>query len=355
VPLDHYRTLGRTGLRVSPLGLGAMLFDDPSWGASRETSFALLDVYRDRGGNFVDTSNGYARGRSEDTIGEYLRTRPGVRDRMVLATKFASSLHPGDPNSGGGGRKAIYSQLEGSLRRLGTDYVDLYWFHHFDPHTPIEETVGTVADLVKAGTVRYFGISDSPAWAVARAGTIAEFRGWAPVSAIQIEYSLLERTPEGELFGAARELGAGGISYSPLAGGILSGKYTRENLRPEGSGRAAWPSSQAKLTESTFALLDRLVEIAAAHETTVPAIAIAWQIARPAITAALVGARTLGQLEASLAAADVVLMAEESASLDALTEPDLQFPYAFLRNIAVHVQQGGAIVNGVPSRKWSVD
>ncbi|MGI5129833.1 aldo/keto reductase [Pseudonocardia sp. CA-107938] len=355
MPLDHFRSLGRTGLRISPLGLGAMLFDDPSWGADRETSFRMLDHYRDRGGNFVDTSNGYARGRSEDTIGEYLRRHPGLRDRMVIATKFASNLHPGDPNSGGGGRKAIYSQLDGSLERLGTDYVDLYWFHHFDPHTPISETVAAVHDLVAAGKVRYFGISDSPAWAVARAGTIAEFRGWAPVSAIQIEYSLLERTPEGELFGAARELGAGGVSYSPLAGGVLSGKYTRENLRPAGSGRAAWPMSQAKLTESTFALLDRLREIADGHATTVSAVAIAWQIRRPAITSALVGARTVEQLEANLAAADLTLSAEECTSLDELTEPTLQFPYAFLRDIAVHVQQGGATINGVTSRRWSVD
>ena len=169
--LGSFRTLGRSGLRVSPITLGAMTFGDGSWGADDQASTALLDRYLNAGGNCIDTANVYNDGRSEETIGAYLGKRPGLRDRLVIATKFAGGMFPGDPNGGGAGRKAILQQVEGSLRRLGTDYIDLYWQHNWDRHTPLEETVSTLDDLVRAGKIRYIGLSDTPAWAVARAAT----------------------------------------------------------------------------------------------------------------------------------------------------------------------------------------
>ncbi|MEV0263982.1 aldo/keto reductase [Streptomyces sp. NPDC050617] len=350
--LDSYRTLGRTGLRISPLMLGTLTFDDPVLGADRETSLRLLHRYTDAGGNAVDTANGYAGGRSEETVARFLRERPGARDGLVIATKFAGNMHPGDPNGGGTGRKAILRQLDASLTRLGTDHIDLYWQHYFDQHTPLEETLSTLQDLVTAGKIRYYGLSDTPAWAVARAATIAELRGWAPVAAVQAEYSLLERTAEGELFGAVRELSIGVVPWSPLAGGVLSGKYTRAERSPAGSGRAALPTTQALLTDRTFDLLDLLRQIAREQHVAVSAVALAWLGHRPEVTAPVIGARTPEQLEASLASLTVSLSETQLAELDALTAPALPFPIGFLRTSGVDLAQGGATVNGVPSRAW---
>ena len=191
--LDSYITLGRSGLRVSPLTLGTMTFgEDLGWGASPETSEAILAEYLDRGGNVVDTANVYTNGHSEKIIGDFFAARSGLRERVVLTTKFFANLHPGDPNGGGASRKAIIAQLEESLRRLQSDYVDLYWLHNWDRRAPIEETLRTLDDLVTAGKVRYVGLSDVPAWVAGQAQTVAQFRGWAPVTALQLEYSLLE-------------------------------------------------------------------------------------------------------------------------------------------------------------------
>ncbi|MFI7272932.1 aldo/keto reductase [Streptomyces sp. NPDC049879] len=349
--LDHYRTLGRTGLRVSPLALGTMTFGDPSWGADDETSAAIIDRYLDGGGNFLDSANGYTEGRSERVVGEYLRAHPGLRDRLVIATKFAGNMHPGDPNGGGAGRKAILHQVHASLERLGTDYIDLYWQHNWDRHTPLEETAATLDDLVRAGKVRYVGLSDTPAWAVTRAATIAEFRGWAPVAAIQVEYSLLRRTVEGELFGAARELGLGVTPWSPLASGVLSGKYSRENPEPSGSGRGAMAA--AHLTDRTFDVLDALQRVSSRLGTTVAAVSLAWVRQQAPVTSTIIGARRVDQLESNLASLDVTIPDEDLAELDGLTAPDLDFPAAFLEQIAVNWQQGGTTVNGVPSETFS--
>jgi aryl-alcohol dehydrogenase-like predicted oxidoreductase len=240
MPLDHYVTLGRSGLRVSPFCLGGMTFgEDWGWGSSVAESGAILDRYLDLGGNFVDTANVYTRGHSEKIIGDHIGRTPR-RDRVVIATKFFGSLHTGDPNAGGAGRKSLASACEGSLRRLQTDYIDLYWMHCWDRFTPVEETLRALDDLVAAGKVRYVGFSDTPAWKVAQAQTIAGFRGWAPLVALQIEYSLAERTVEGELVPAALELGLGITPWSPLKSGALSGKYTRANSGQVKAGRGAW-------------------------------------------------------------------------------------------------------------------
>jgi len=228
--LNSYVTLGTSGLRISPFCLGTMTFGEEwGWGASPSDSAAILFHYLERGGNFIDTANIYTKGHSEKIIGDAIGRDAARRERIVIATKFFANLYPGDPNGGGAGRKAILAQCEQSLRRLQTDYIDLYWLHNWDEFTPIEETMRALDDLVTSGKVRYLGFSDTPAWKVTQAQVIAHFRGWVLLIAIQIEYSLLERIVEGELIPMAREIGVGVTPWGPLRGGALSGKYTREN------------------------------------------------------------------------------------------------------------------------------
>jgi aryl-alcohol dehydrogenase-like predicted oxidoreductase len=343
--LTDYRTVGRTGLRVSPLALGTMTFGDPSWGADPDTSKEILARYLDAGGNFIDTANRYADGASETVIGEYLAKQPDLRDRLVIASKFALTMDPADPNNGGTSRKAIRRHIHDSLSRLGTDYLDLYWQHNWDRHTPLEETISTLDDLVREGAVRYVGLSDTPAWAVARMATLAQWRGWTAIAAVQLEYNLLERTSEGELFGAARELGLGVMPWSPLANGVLTGKYTQQNPHPAGSGRGSFVGRH--LNERTWRLVDVLGGIAQAHDTTVAATALAWVRQQPIVTSAIIGARTVDQVTANLASLDVTLTPAELAELDTLTTPELNFPLPFLRDLGVPAQQGTTMINGV--------
>src|ERR1700761_2384368 len=200
--------------------------NDLGWGADVEESESVLSQYLEAEGNFIDTANSYTRGHSEKIIGDFFAQKKGRRDRVVLATKFFFNLFAGDPNGGGAGRKAIIAQYEESLRRLQTEYIDLYYLHNWDRFTPVDETMRALDDLVTAGKVRYVGFSDAPAWKVAQAQMLALFRGWAPVIALQIEYSLMERTVEGELVPMAEEFGLGILPWSPLKMGALSGKYT---------------------------------------------------------------------------------------------------------------------------------
>src|ERR1700733_14664503 len=229
--LTDYVTLGGSGLRVSPFCLGAMTFgEDWGWGSSVAESEAIIARFLDCGGNFIDTANVYTKGHSEKIIGDLVGHAPNARDRVVIATKFFGNLYRGDPNGGGGGRKAILASCEQSLRRLNTDYIDLYWMHAWERFTPIDETLRALDDLVRTGKVRYIGFSDTPAWKVAQAQTLAQCQSWTPLIALQIEYSLLERTVEGELIPMALEMGLGVTPWSPLRGGALSGKYTRDNV-----------------------------------------------------------------------------------------------------------------------------
>ncbi len=207
MPLDHYVTLGRSGLRVSPLCLGAMTFgEDLGWGTSVEESEQIIDRFVDLGGNFIDTANFYTKSHSEKIIGDHIGRHPARRDRLVIATKFSGNLYPGDPNGGGSGRKSMINACENSLRRLQTDYIDLYWLHIWDANTPIEETMAALDDLVRAGKVRYLGVSDTPAWKIAEANLTARFRGWSSFIGLQIEYSLLQRTVEQELVPMAERI-----------------------------------------------------------------------------------------------------------------------------------------------------
>jgi len=350
MPLDHYVTLGRSGLAVSPFCLGAMTFgEDWGWGSSVKESESILDRYMGLGGNFIDTANAYTRGHSEKIIGDHLGRHPARRDRVVIATKFSSSLFPGDPNAGGSSRKGIVQQCEASLRRLQTDYIDLYWLHVWDPMTPIEETLRALDDLVAAGKVRYVGASDTPAWKVAEAQTIARFRGWAPFVALQIEYSLLERTVEGELVPMALEMGLGITPWSPLKSGVLSGKYTREGAREAEPGRGAWV--KASLTDRAFDVLDVVRKVAAALDTTPARVALAWVQSRPAVASTIIGARSVAQLEDNAGALEIELPAEAVAALDEASRPTLNFPAAFIRNSGMF-KRGGTTVNGETAPAW---
>ncbi len=343
--LDHYVTLGRSGLRVSPLCLGAMTFgEDLGWGSSVEESRGIMDQYIAAGGNFIDTANFYTKSHSEKIIGDHLGHDPAKRDRLVIATKFSGNLYPGDPNGGGSGRKSIINACENSLRRLQTDYIDLYWLHNWDPHTPIDETLATLEDLVRAGKVRYVGVSDTPAWKVAQANVMARFRGWSEFIGLQIEYSLLERSVEQELVPLALEFGLGITPWSPLKSGILSGKYNRRNQSVSKADRGSFMSHL--LNEKTYALIDELERIAQAHDSTVARVSLAWVRVQPGVTSTLIGARRMSQLQDNLASLDLTLSAEELAHLDALTKPTFGFPQS-MQSLFPAIHHGGTSVNGV--------
>jgi len=290
MPLTDYVTLGRSGLRVSPFCLGTMTFgEDWGWGSSPAESASILGRFLARGGNCIDTANVYTKGHSEAILGDTLGGKSSRRDRLVIATKFFGNLYPGDPNGGGAGRKSLLAACEQSLRRLKTDYIDLYWMHAWDHHTPIDETMRALDDLVRSGKVRYIGLSDTPAWKVVEAQMLARQYGTAPVTAIQISYSLVERTVEGDLIPMAKEFGLGVTPWSPLAGGVLSGKYTRDNASTTSAERCERVTSA--LTERTYAILDEVRRIASALNATPAAVALAWVQTRPGVTSTIIGAR----------------------------------------------------------------
>jgi len=344
MPLDHFITLGRSGLRVSPLCLGGMTFgEERGRGSTVAASVEIIDRYLDRGGNFIDTANSYNRGHSEKIIGDQLGCHPGRRDRIVIATKFSFSLYSGDPNAVGASRKSIIAACEESLRRLRTSYIDLYWMHYWDRFTPIDETMRALEDLVTTGKVRYLGFSDTPAWKVAQAQVTALLQGRTPLIALQIAYSLLERTVEGELIPMARELGLGVTPYGALASGVLSAKYTRANAAQAQPRRGEMVTNALK--ESTFRLIDLVSDIARQIESTPARVALAWVCSRPGVASTIIGARTMEQLEENLGALDLHLRTEQLAALDEASRPKLNFPAGFLAVVGPH-PYGGTTING---------
>lgn len=348
-----YVTLGRSGLRVHPLCLGAMTFgNDWGFGSDEATSVQVLQRYLELGGNFIDTANIYTKGHSEKIMGDFFRTGPGKgrRDRVVIATKFGGNMWLGDPNGGGSNAKAMLDAVHHSLRRLQTDYIDLLWCHFWDRTVPLEELMRTMDHLVQQGKVRYLGLSDHPAWVCAVAQHLAIQHRWAPLVAMQIEYSLLQRTVEAELIPAAQHLGMGVTPWSPLRGGVLSGKFTRAN-RPKDDGSTRVRSDSKHLNDRTYDLLDALGAMAASKRCTVAQLALRWVMDRPGVQSTIIGARTLAQLEDNMGAMQVALTAAETQQLDALTKPELPFPAEFLEFIR-HGVQNGTTVNGVPSDPW---
>lgn len=345
--LTSYRTFGKSGLRVSPLTLGTMTFGlDWDYGATPEVSKEILSKYIDLGGNILDTANIYTKGHSEKIIGDYIKENKVRRDSLVLSTKFFGNMYPGDPNGGSTNRKTIIESLENSLRRLQTDYIDIYWVHAYDEFTPIEETMSALNDLVTSGKVRYIAISDTPAWKISQAQVISHFRGWSSFIGLQIEYSLLERTSEGELIPMAEEMGLGIMPWSPLKQGILTGKYTRDNKGEKQSERYDDP----EFSEKTYNIIDRLIEVSKKKNATPTDIALAWVISRPGVTSTLMGVRTMQHLTSNLNALSIELTKEEIYYLDEISKPELNFPIPFLEG-ARNVAHAGANINGKSSER----
>ena len=330
--LTAFRSLGRSGLVVSPLALGTMTFGPGEWGADEATSRTIFDAYRTAGGNFIDTADIYSGGESERLIGKFMAEH-GARDEMVLATKFgfngsaspltATQAGRGNPHAGGAGSKNIHRALDASLKRLGTDYIDLYWMHIWDGVTPVEEIVQTLGDLVRAGKIRYYGFSDMPAWLAMKAATIAAERRVPGPIAMQLEYSLVARDVEAEYFPAAREGGMGIMPWSPLAGGFLSGKYRRGNTADTGRLSGANPFGNSKFTDRNWDILDIAKEVAGEVDRPVAQVALAWTLARSGVASTLVGASKVAQLDSNIAATDLCL---SDAQLDRLNGASLPAP-----------------------------
>jgi aryl-alcohol dehydrogenase-like predicted oxidoreductase len=324
----RYKLLGRTGLRVSELCLGAMIFGDSrgGWGASRNEAARIMERFAEAGGNFVDTANYYAGGESERIVGELTAAE---RERWVLSTKYTLSMRPDDPNGGGAHRKSLVQSLEASLRRLGTDYLDLYWVHIWDVFTPVEEVVRALDDVVRAGKVLYVGISDTPAWIVAQAVTLADLRGWTRFVGLQVPYSLVERSVERELLPMAQALELTVTAWSPLGGGLLSGRYGSDRQRPDDTRVAAL--GQSGLTDRNLAIADVVNAVAAERGVSSAQVAIAWVRAQQAraVIVPILGARRREQLEDNLGALELELTAAELARLEEVSRIQLGFPHDF--------------------------
>ncbi|MBL8658895.1 MAG: aldo/keto reductase [Rhodospirillales bacterium] len=348
--LDHYRLLGRSGLRVSPLCLGTMTFGPEwGWGADKETSRAIFNAYVERGGNFIDTANFYTRGTSERLVGEFVAD---ARDRFVLATKFTLNMRPGDPNAGGNQRKCMVQAVEDSLRRLNTDYIDLYWMHAWDGTTPVDEVMRGLDDLVRAGKVLYVAVSDAPAWKIAQANTLAELRGWSRFIALQVEYNLALRDVERDLVPMAVELGLGVLPWSPLASGLLSGKYSRADLEKQRDDKAKENAGGAvarpiTLSDKRLAIADAVKAVADEAGRSAAQVALNWLLTRPGVTSPILGARTVAQIEDNLGALDFALDPAHRERLDGVSAIELGFPHDFLASGMVRgVVGGGATFDG---------
>ncbi len=351
--IDQYYTLGRSGLRVSRLALGAMTFGTEwGWGADEAAARQLFDTYLDAGGNFVDTADLYTNGTSESWLGRFIADR-GVRDRVVLATKFTYNAEPANPNAGGNGRKNLMRALEGSLRRLQTDYVDLYILHTWDLLTSPEEVIRTLDDQVRAGKVRYVGLSDVPGWYAARIQTLADWRGYEPVSALQLEYSLVERNIEREHVPLGLALGMGLMVWSPLASGLLSGKYRPSEGAASPEGRlhtmrnSANPGFQ-KFTDRNWAIVAELESVAKELGHPMAAVAVNWIANRPAVASVIVGATKTSQLETNLQALTFTIPEELSSRLEGVSRPERQFPYTFFGPQIQGMIHGGKPVGSKP-------
>ena len=346
--LNDYITLGRSGLRVSPLCLGTMTFGTEwGWGAEEKTSREVFDRYIDAGGNFIDTADLYTGGHSEELLGKFISER-GVRDRVVLATKFTFNGDAGNPNAGGNGRKNIYRALDGSLRRLQADYIDLYWLHAWDTVTPVEEVISTLNDLVRAGKIRHYGFSDTPAWYVARAQTLAEKEGKERLVALQLEYSLVERNIEREHIPAAQELGLGITPWSPLAGGFLSGKYRRNENTGVGEGRLEIIKDNPafnQFNDRNWGILDELVTVANQISKSPAQVALNWVATQPGITSTIIGATKMAQLEDNLKSIEFEIPAELRKRLDDLGALEPAHPYKIFNPEMQGMISGGTRVN----------
>ena len=321
----RYKLLGNSGLRVSELCLGTMTFgEDWGWGSDKEESWAVFQAFAEVGGNFLDTANIYTNGTSETLVGEFVK---GDREKWVIATKYSLNTRPGDVNACGNHRKNLFQAVEASLKRLGTDYIDLLWLHIWDSLTPIEEVMRAFDDLVRMGKVLYIGISDSPAWIVSQANTLATLRGWTPFIGLQIEYSLKERTPERELLPMAKALNIGVTAWSPLGGGVLTGKYNQPHPV---DGRLSMTDQPFQIFDRDLKIAETVLEIAREIGKSPAQVALNWLRNRPNPIIPIIGARKLSQLQDNLACVDFNLTGEQLQRLDNISAISLGFPHELL-------------------------
>jgi len=355
--LDQYFPLGRSGLRVSRLALGTMTFGESwGWGTEEGTAHAMFDRYLAAGGNFIDTADLYTNGESETLLGKFIADS-GSRDRVVLATKFSYSAEPGNPNAGGNGRKNILRAVEGSLRRLQTDYIDLYLLHTWDRITPAEEVLRTLDDLTRAGKIRHAGLSDVPAWYAARIQSLAQAHHLQPLVNLQLQYSLVERNIEREYVDLAQELGYGITAWSPLGMGLLSGKYRPSEAGADGGGegrlqlfkQGGLPALQDKFTQRNFAIVTEVEKAAQQTGLGMAQVAIQWVARQPAIGSVILGARTLEQFEDNLASLDKPLPDATLRKLDEASALPQQFPYSFFDAVHQAGMYGGVAVGDKPA------
>lgn len=331
--LDQYRLLGRSGLRVSPLSLGTMTFgEDWGWGADATEARRIFDAYMDRGGNFVDTAVNYTNGESERILGGFIK---GKRERTVLATKFTMARDLANVNSGGNHRYNLVRSVETSLRQLGTDRIDLFYLHAWDFTTTPEEVMRGLDDLVASGKILYLGICNTPAWRVAEMQTLADLRGWSPFVALQIGYSLVERTVEHELMPMAKAMGLGVLPWSPLGGGILTGKYSRADLTDENDAnvsatRKGIIASSGHLNERALSIADVVGEVAGELGASRSQVALAWTLQNPTVVSPVMGARTLEQAVDNFGALDVEFTTDQFDRLDRASAIAPIFPQNFI-------------------------
>lgn len=325
----RYKLLGKTGLRVSELSLGTMTFGEEwGWGASHAESKAIFDAYAQAGGNFIDTANRYTEGTSERLLGEFIA---GDRDHFVVATKYSLQDRKGDPNFSGNHRKNMMRSIETSLKRLATDHIDLFYLHAWDGLTPIEEILRGIDDLVRAGKVLYAGISDTPAWVVSQANTIADLRGWTRFNALQIEHSLLQRTVERDLLPMAKELDIAVTAWAALAGGALTGKYLDANDEAK-----RLTEGSTRLNDRSRAITQTVVDIARGLGCSPAHVAINWVRQKNQVVIPVIGARNVRQIEDSLACLATPLPADAIAQLNAASAIEMGFPHDFLVGPAVN-------------------
>jgi aryl-alcohol dehydrogenase-like predicted oxidoreductase len=332
-----YRLLGTSGLRVSEISLGTMTFGEEwGWGAAKDEARKFYDAYREAGGNFVDTANLYTNGTSEQFLGEFLQ---GHRDEVVLATKYSNAFPGKDPNAAGNHRKNMLRAVEASLKRLKTGYIDLYWLHIWDQLTPVEEVMRSFDDLVRQGKVLHAGASDAPAWWVAQANTLASLRGWSPFVGLQIEYSLIERTVERELIPMAKAFNLGLVAWSPLSGGVLTGKY--DGAQPQGEARYSSETMQQFMPDRARGerIVSAIRKVSKETGRSLAQVALAWLRFRDIPVIPIIGARKLSQLNDNLESLSLTLAPEQVKALDEASRIELGFPQdyyrrEFVRNIA---------------------
>ncbi|MCB9477742.1 MAG: aldo/keto reductase [Deltaproteobacteria bacterium] len=327
----RYKLLGKSGLRVSEMCLGTMsIGEDWGWGADLAESRKIFETFATAGGNFVDTANKYTNGTSEKYTGEIVNLE---REWWVVATKYTLSMRDDDPNASGNHRKNMVQAVDASLKRLNLDYIDLLWVHAWDRHTPVEETMRALDDLVRSGKVLYIGVSDTPAWVVSRANTLAELRGWTSFVGLQIEYSLIQRTVERALTPMAEALDLAVLAWAPLGGGLLTGKYRKDNPKAEGTdSKRAGNNAFRAANKKNMEIVEKLCKIADKIGCTPAQLAMRWVADRPGVTIPLVGARTEAQIKDSLGYLDVTLDPKLAKQLDDVSAVELGFPHDFLRN-----------------------